>query len=217
MRQDNSQNPKGTNRVAPPSSAQLQQLAGQLAGVHPSDLDTLLKTLCEFGWQFYPEQKNTIPEEGSLTGLVEVLEKAHVLWIVHPDLTTEGDGGASFLDFLDDVGRLLELARTYFASIEGSIVCEQLERIAANLNLQSASAAVIADPAPVRRTVRWFQDKAIIAAAVCLALLVTDLCSDHFPIWQLLAAIALISGVCPLMYRIGAKHGSLQTPVKAKP
>jgi hypothetical protein len=108
----------------------------------------------------------------------------------------------------------LNPVESYLMELSPAVMARILTRQSEGYKPERMTAAEVM---PVRRAFRWFQDKAVIAAAVCLALLLWDLTSDHFPIWQLLGAIALLSGVCPLMYRIGAKHGNVQTPVGAKP
>jgi hypothetical protein len=55
-------------------------------------------------------------------------------------------------------------------------------------------------------------EAAAICAAILVALLVWNLTVDHFALWQLLAAVALIAGVCQLC-RLGYKRAQLQTPV----
>lgn len=234
MRQTSKNHYQGKNAIAPPSDAQLNELASDLAGIHPSDLNTLLKTLCEFGWLFYPEAKNSDPSKEPLEGLPEVLELAHTLWIVYPGEAKAMDGGERFVNFLSNFGRLLDLAYDYFFTIQdfaadqarsnsAQLVCVQIERIAANLGTERDALPCLDPlakysgevkeqmggfiPGTVRR---WYHGIAAPAAAICVALLLWDISSDHLPLWQIIAAIGLVLAICGAAFRLGQR---LQTPV----
>jgi hypothetical protein len=205
MRQDNHSSNKG-NQARPLDRA--QTLAGQLARVHHADLRTTLEILTEFTGT-HMQDASFVSPTGDTHSAAE--ELALTLLMVWRDRDV-------FHEVLRDYGHLLNMVRAFLVRQGGNTLATcQIDRIVKALAVD-ADAAVIADPAPARPNLRQLiRDKAIIAAAVCIALLLWDLTADHFPIWQLLCAIALIASVCPLMFRIGAKHGSIQTPVKAKP
>jgi hypothetical protein len=210
MRQDSEKNPKGTNRAAPPSSAQLTKLASDLAGVHPSDLNQLLQVITQFGWQLHPEDRDApFPPAEPLDGIRKIIEMSRTLWLVHPS-EVKGEG---FAGFIGECGRLLELAQAYFASIsfassgfasiEASAVCAQLDRIAASLAGHNAAVITL----PSRQLIR---DKVVIAAAIALGLLVWDITSDDLMLWQIISALGLVAVICGATFRIG-QRSQIQT------
>lgn len=204
MRQDNNSSIKG-NQARPSDRA--ATLAGRLASVHPADVLQGSTILAEFAGSNMQDPAYTAGHGGTHSQTEELA--ATVIAVLR-------SSPREFSGLLPDYVRLLGMVRAFLIRQDGNaLAIAQLDRIAKALAVEDA--AVIA-AAPARPGLRQIvHDKAVIAAAVCLALLLFDLTSDHFPIWQLLAAIALLAGVCPLMFRIGAKHGSLQTPVKTKP
>jgi len=193
------------NQARPADRA--QTLAEQLQSIHPADLFQGAHILAEFAGEAMRDTSFTAGHGGTFS---EEEELAITIKVVLRDSPKE------FSSLLPDYARLLGMVRTFLVRQGGNtLAISQIDRIVKALAVDDA-AAVVAAPAPAGLQ-PWLKDKAVIAAAVCLSLLLFDLTSDHFPIYQLLAAIALIAGVCPLMFRIGAKHGSIQTPVKAKP
>jgi hypothetical protein len=205
MRQDNHSSNRD-NQARPADRA--NTLAGRLSAVHHADLVKGATILAEFAGS---NMQDPAFSKGHETNS-EAEELAYTVLAVLRSDPKEFDG------ILPEYMRLLGLVRAFLIGQGGNaLAIAQLDRIetalASTFHGEHGTTAAVDVP----RVRRWLMDKAVIAAAILLALFVWNATSGHCETWRLLAAIALVAGVCPLMLRIGAKHASLQTPVKTKP
>jgi hypothetical protein len=203
MRQNNDPSNKGKN--AQPLNRALT-LAGQLSGVHHVDVQQTLQILTEFARAEMRDASFASPTGGTHS---EAEELGATLIMVRNEVDAE-----SFTAFLHDYVRLLGMVRTFLTRQGGNtLAIAEIDRITKGLAVEEA---VITDPAPVRRAgiQPWLKSKAVIVAAIALALHVWDISSDGLMLWQIIAAIGLVGCIGGAAFRIGQR---LQTPVTTSP
>jgi hypothetical protein len=205
---------KPSESIARPSRIQLRVFADRLSSLHPADLSHILQSLSEFGYQFYPVID---PARGETANLIDPLHEAtdlaHTLAVVFKDIYHHPFSDclprceANVHLFMADVGRVFDLAIRYFISAcnddrrrEAELVVGELQRLRSLLsNTPSVMARQTANAShPLASPLSIF-------AAICFAGLVWDLVADHFPLWQLLAALVLVAAFGGLVFRLGQK------------
>lgn len=127
------------------------------------------------------------------------------------------DSPKEFSNILPDYLQLLAIVRAFIVRQDAhNAAIAQFDRITSCLAMNDIG--VIQNAAPVRPGLRqWRQimrDKAVIAAAVLMAVFFWAVTSAHCATWHILAAIALVLGICGAAFRAG-QHG-LQTPVQIR-
>jgi hypothetical protein len=200
--------------IARPSRIQLRAFADRLSLLHPADLSHILRSIAEFGYQFYPVIDLSRDETVKcIDRLHQATDLAHTLAVVfkdvyhHPFSTCLPRCEANVHLFMADVHRVFGLATDYFTSEcnderrgDADLVLAQLQRFMAVFGGSPSSSAShkIHVPHP-------FASSLSVLAAICFAGLVWDLVADHFPLWQLLAALALVAAFGALFFRLGQK------------
>ncbi len=199
--------------VARPSRIQLRAFADTLSSLHPSDLGHILRTIAEFGYQFYPvidlSRNETVH---FIDPLHEATDLAHTLAVVfkdvyhHPFSNCLPKCEVNVHLFMTDVHRVFDLAIVFFKSEcnddrrnETDLVVAQLQR------LMAVSGSMPSSTANHQKTnaTHPLASPLSILAGVCFAGLIWDLMADHVPLWQLLAALALVIAFGGLVFRLG--------------
>jgi hypothetical protein len=192
MRQ-NEQSKRG-NQARPSDRA---TLAGRLSEVHPANIRQGLQILEEFADAQMRDAAFTAGHGGTHS---EAEELAVTLQVVLRDRD-------AFDSILIDYIRLLSMVRTFLTRQGGNeLAINQINRIEKALAVEDAAA----DPAPILRAGHWLKSKAVIVAALSLALLIWDISSDDLLLWQIIAALGLVGCIGGAAFRIGQR---LQTPV----
>jgi hypothetical protein len=208
--------------VAQPSRIQLRVFADTLSSLHPADLGHILRSIAEFGYQFYPVIDLSRGETVQfIDHLHEATDLAHTLAVVfkdvyhHPFSSCLPKCEVNVHLFMTDVHRVFYLAIGYFTSEcnddrrkDADLVMAQLQRLLAGSTSMPSST-----PSQKINVTHTLASPLSILAAVCFAGLVWDLIADHVPLWQLLAALALVIAFGGLVFRLGQKAAASITGV----
>lgn len=88
--------------------------------------------------------------------------------------------------------------------------------IATHLEIGIRAGLELAEYQPVRALIHagsLWRNKAMLSVALLAALLVIDISNNDLAVWKVLAAIALVTGIGGLLYRLGKRAG-VQTSVR---
>jgi cobalamin biosynthesis Mg chelatase CobN len=185
------QNDNSSNRDKARPADRATTLAERLQSLHHANIRQGLEVLGKFASE---EMQDAQAEELAAT--------LRVVW------RDKDVFDAIMIDYL----HLLNMVKAFLIRQGGnSLAVAQLNRIENGLDVSTFhgehGTSAVVDVPPVRR---WLMDKAVIAAAILLALFAWNVISGHCEPWRLLFAIVLVAGICGAAFRAGQR---LQTSV----